>query len=256
MKANFGILYVATGKKFVAEAEISASSAKSAMPGVPIVLASDCTSDSGYFDMHIKLERSTYSFIDKILPLKRTPFERTLYLDSDTFVLSDVSCLFQILDRFAIAAAFEPARFLDKIDGLPTCFAELNTGVLLYKSDRKVFAMIDQWHAAYSEEIANMAAAGRQAWHDQYSFTKIMFENDLSLYVLPPEYNARILLPLQASGPIKIVHSRLKRSSNYENQLAFLNSAEDSVRLFNPNPRRFFEFSLATLKLFRLLYRS
>src|SRR5690242_3546914 len=133
MTERVGILYAATGKKFLAEAEISAKSVKQAMSDTKIALASDCESNSNCFDIHIKINRPEYSFIDKILALKETPFDKTLYLDSDTFVISDVRGLFDLLDRFEMAASFEPARFLSKVDSVPTCFSEINTGVILYK---------------------------------------------------------------------------------------------------------------------------
>jgi hypothetical protein len=255
MNKEAGLLYIATGQRFLAEAEMSARSAKLAMPDIPIVLASDCKSDSAHFDMQIKIENPAYSFIDKILALKKTPFDKTIYLDADTFVLSDVTDLFNLLNRFDLAAAFEPGRFLDQIGGIPACFSELNTGVILYKSVDAVFQTIDEWYKLYAEEIEGMRAIGKKAWHDQYSFTKAIFERNISFYVLPPEYNARILLPMQASGEVKIVHSRLKNPPSYATQLYCLNAGKASVRLFNPNPRRLFELASTTLRLFNALNR-
>jgi hypothetical protein len=256
MNRERGILYVATGQRFLAEAEISARSAKVVMPDVPIMLASDRDSDCPDFDIQIKIENPEYSFMDKILALKETPFDKTIFLDTDTFVLADVTDLFNLLPRFDIAAAFEPARFLDRIGGIPTCFSELNTGVILYKSADTVFEAIDEWHRLYAEEIEGMKTIGKKAWHDQYSFTRVIFEKNIPFYVLPPEYNARILLPFQASGEVKIVHSRLKNPQNYAAQLRCLNAGKESVRLFNPNPRRLLEFALTTLKLFSTLKRQ
>jgi hypothetical protein len=256
MNKGVGVLYIATGQRFRTEAEMSARSVKLVMPKMPIVLASDCKSDSAHFDMQIKIENPAYSFIDKILALKETPFEKTIYLDTDTFVLSDVSGLFALLDRFDLAAAFEPARFLDEIPGIPACFSELNTGVILFRSVDAVFEAIDEWYTSYAEEIEGMAAIGKKAWHDQYSFTKVIFRKEISFYVLPPEYNARILLPMQVSGEIKIAHSRINNPLSYATHLNFLNEGKERVRLFNPNPRRFFEFALTTMKLFKALNRG
>ena len=84
----------------------------------------------------------------------------------------------------------------------------------------------------------------------------MIFGSSISFFVLPPEYNARMLLPQQVSGEVKIVHSRIKKPNHYYSQLAFVNISSTSVRVFNPNPRRIGEYLGATLKLFRRLSRG
>jgi len=256
LRSGNGILYAATGRKFVAEAEASAASVKRLMPQIRIALASDSASGSKDFDVQIEIKDAAHSFIDKILAMKATPFERTLYLDTDTFMLGQPSGIFELLDRFDLAAAFEPARFLYGIEGVPDSFPELNTGVVLFNSKSQVFEAIDEWHQLYKHEIAEMESIGRKAWHDQLSFTKMVFGSKLAFFVLPPEFNARILLPQQVSGQVKIVHSRINNPSKYNSERAFINASEASARVFNPNPTRAAEYLMATVKLFRRLSRS
>jgi hypothetical protein len=255
LRAEKGVLYAATGRKFVAEAEVSAASVKATMPGVPIALVSDCGSSSRDFDVQFEIKDAAYSFIDKILAMKATPFERTLYLDTDTFMLRQVHSLFDLLDRFDLAAAFEPARFLYDIIGVPNSFPELNTGVILYNSCPLIFEAIDEWYRLYKEEIEAMRRSNKNAWHDQLAFTRMIFGSKLAFFVLPPEYNARILLPQQVSGEVKIVHARIKSPSKYCSQLAFVNVSSASSRVFNPNPKRFVEYLITTIKLFLRLNR-
>ena len=255
MHTGKGVLYVATGRKFVAEAEVSAGSVKSVMPEFPIALASDCGSTSRHFDIQFKIKDAAYSFIDKILALKTTPFERTLYLDTDTFLLEQVNSLFDLLERFDLAAAFEPARFLYDITGVPSSFPELNTGVILYNSCPLVFNAVDEWHRLYAEEIERKRLAGEKAWHDQLAFTRMVFASKIAFFVLPPEYNARVLLPQQVSGTVKIVHSRIRNPDHYRSELAFLNLASATARVFNPNPKRIMEYLMATGRLFGRLKR-
>jgi len=255
LRAGKGVLYAATGRKFVAEAELSAASVKAIMPELPIALVSDCGSTSRDFDTHVEIKDAAYSFIDKILAMKATPFDRTLYLDTDTFMLGQVHSLFDLLDRFDLAAAFEPARFLYAIIGVPNSFPELNTGVILYKSCPLIFEAIDEWHRLYKEEIEAMRLVDKKAWHDQLAFTRMVFGSKLAFFVLPPEYNARILLPQQLSGEVKIVHSRIRNPASYCSQLAFVNVSSANARVFNPNPKRIAEYLVTTFKLFRRLNR-
>ena len=37
--------------------------------------------------------------------MRRSPFERTIYLDSDTFVLDEIAHILRLLDRYDIAVA-------------------------------------------------------------------------------------------------------------------------------------------------------
>jgi len=47
---------------------------------------------------------------DKILPLLDSPFNRTVFLDTDTQVCSEFFELFDLLDRFDLAVAHAPWR--------------------------------------------------------------------------------------------------------------------------------------------------
>jgi hypothetical protein len=256
LRAGKGVLYAATGRRFVAEAEVSAASVKAIMPELPIALASDCGSTSRDFDVQLEIKDAAHSFMDKILPMKATPFDKTLYLDTDTFMLGQVHSLFDLLDRFDLAAAFEPARFLYAIVGVPESFPELNTGVILFNSCAIIFEAIDEWHRLYKEEIEAMRLVDKEAWHDQMAFTRMVFGSSLAFFVLPPEYNARILLPQQLSGEVKIVHSRIRNPDSYCSQLSFVNVSSAGPRVFNPNPKRIMEYLVTTFRLFRRLSRK
>src|SRR5690242_4601881 len=99
---SFGILYVAAGREYVQEAVRSAVSVKKIMPGVGTAIFVDGGGQlpKGLFDIITTLENPTYSFFDKIEPLIETPFEKTLFLDTDTEVIEPVHELSSLLDRF------------------------------------------------------------------------------------------------------------------------------------------------------------
>jgi hypothetical protein len=255
MHAQDGILYVATGKSFVAEAETSARSAKLHMPGVPLALVSDVGSPSVDFDMGIPLADARRNWADKIRGMLASPFTRTLFLDADTFVLHPIDHLFELLDRFDIAAAFEPAHGLYPIPPAPTGFAEMNTGVVLFNNTDQVRAVFETWLRLFDEETADNVRAGRPGWHDQLAFTRAVYSSELRFLVLPPEFNCLFFFPQAVSGPVYLAHGRLKDPSAYAKSLAFLNQ-EQGVRLFNPNPRRLPSLIFNTVKLFRRVQRK
>jgi hypothetical protein len=115
-----GILYVATGARYVEEARSSARSVRACNPGLPICLVTDQSIEpDADFDIvrdvhetpsgtaagpenYLALDRVAY--YRKILPLVGSPFEKTLFLDTDTWVGDSLEDLFTLLDSFVLSS--------------------------------------------------------------------------------------------------------------------------------------------------------
>ncbi|WP_348799482.1 hypothetical protein [Flavobacterium adhaerens] len=102
-----GFLYVANRQKFIDEAFISAKSIKQ-FSNLPIAIV--CTSQlaneqvKSFFDIVvINEEINNHIYLSKIIGLQNLPFEKAIFLDSDTFVCADISPLFELLDMVDIA---------------------------------------------------------------------------------------------------------------------------------------------------------
>jgi hypothetical protein len=104
-----GVVYVAMGARFVEEAQVSARSVRKHMPNLPITLFTDSPpAESDLFDRVVHLTRSgPKPHRDKLIGMLQSPYEHTLFLDTDTFVGADVSELFQILQTFDMAATLD-----------------------------------------------------------------------------------------------------------------------------------------------------
>jgi len=151
-----GAIYFATGERYVREAENSAKSLKEHNPQLPIVLFTDMSSGPAVFD---KVETVTLKhknpFKEKGYAFGLTPFEETLFLDTDTKVVGDVSPPFALLTQydFALAAMrwldFDqiPARLRDFEKPHPTRpnFKFLNTGVIYYRMNDRVRSFLGHW---------------------------------------------------------------------------------------------------------------
>jgi hypothetical protein len=94
-----GVIYVASGARYLDETE-SAATLRRWMPDVDVCLF---TNDAGFRDplftdivVDSKLQGS---FRDKITAMSRSPFGRTLFLDTDTHACRDLAGLFALLDR-------------------------------------------------------------------------------------------------------------------------------------------------------------
>ena len=149
---NQGIIICAGGKSmYIEEARFAASSIKSHMPKIPIALFTD---QEGYARdvSSITFFNLTITIIHKSLKMHgmlNTPFERTLYLDSDTLTKGDFSELFQFLDFYDIGVTHRvkcqwPPNatpiFLDYVDH--DC---IQGGFLLFKKSDAARAFIKDW---------------------------------------------------------------------------------------------------------------
>lgn len=199
--ANTGVYYIATGEEFVSEAELSAKSVRDSMPDIPIAIATDRKPDFD-FDEVVKIEDPAYGFADQIHNLHRSPFDRTLHLDSDIYMYSNVEELFSLLDQFDLAAAHNHDRKF-QLPALPKSFPEYNTGVLVYENDSKFREFTRMW----ADNYYDLATEDRP--QNQPSFRKTLYESDLRIATLTPEYNCMIRYPGHVRNKVKIFHSRL-----------------------------------------------
>ena len=137
-----GVIYIATGEKHVAEALVSARSLKRHMPDLPVTLYTDQAVVAPDMDV---VGFAADGYLSRIPALVGTPYERTLFLDSDTYVCGDLGGLFALLDEFDIALAHSPTRAIYEVEGVPDSFPEFNAGVILYRRSARVKAALRDW---------------------------------------------------------------------------------------------------------------
>ena len=190
-----GILYITYGSKYVSAAIRSAKTAREHNPGLLIHIFVDqqCFDDFGFA---ASTEPFTSASVitnphrrSKVDFMAATPFEATLYLDSDTSVAEDITGMFNVLEKFDICAAHTQHRNSSQKEDakqgfVPNAFSEFNTGVILYRSTPSVTAFLEQWSKVF-EESGNR--------HDQPTFRALLWKSDLRIAVLPPEYNVRYI---------------------------------------------------------------
>lgn len=204
-----GLVYIATGQKFIAEAERSVASFKALMPDLPAALFKDADSvlsTDARFDTVRLVSQPAYGCIDKIMTLKDSPFERTLFLDTDTHCVAPCQELFELLDRFDYAAAHAPVRTCWEGARCPRSFPELNTGVILYQNNDRFGELVDSWFGTYQQHLQ----LAEPPPHDQPAFREAAFRSSARLSVLPPEYNLRTCFSYFIGGnaQVKILHGR------------------------------------------------
>lgn len=173
------------------------------MPDMPLAIASDAKPDGGLFGHWIPIENPQGTFADKIAPLGQTPFEETVFLDTDTYLCQPVPELFELLARCDIAMAHAPMRTTGRVP-VPAAFSEFNTGVIAYRANRKILDLFSQWLTYHADQVVLTDDPC-----DQPALRRALWESEARLSVLPPEYNFRFVLPSFAGrGPVKILHGR------------------------------------------------
>ena len=195
-----GILYVATGDDFVDEAQISVKTLRDSMDNVPIAIVTDRSRNLADFDEVITLSNPSYGFRDKIQGMRQSPYEHTVFLDTDTYIHDGFTELFDLLDRFDIAATHNQNRdlYTGTSLGVPEAFPEYSSGVVAFnKSDTE--KLFNTWLETYEESHPG----------DQPSFRKSLYECNIQLATIPREYNLSPRIPSHVSKNIKIFHGRL-----------------------------------------------
>ena len=190
-----GILYIAAGEKYIHAAVQSARSVLKHCPGLSTHLFADWKNyDSFSFDQNPYPFTSVENISEphrrsKVDYLPLTPYDRTLYLDTDTQLNADIQDMFRVLDRFDIALCHAHRRNDPTRQGiwrikLPDAFPQHNGGVILYRRTPDVIHFMEEWRDKFRE-------AGFQ--QDQMTLRELLWLSDLRMAVLPPEYNVRYI---------------------------------------------------------------
>lgn len=250
-----GVLYSAVGDAYAAEA---LQSARSSMRHnrLPHLLFSsvdvDVDSDQGLSVE--RFEPSANAYLDKVANIRRSPFERSIYLDTDTFVVDEIVHLLRLLDRFDLAVAYEPAHRGRGDPDVPLAFYEFNTGVVAWRSSERMAAFMRSWEETYSAWLrdepfpgAGKPSARRRArrvpgWDpswggaaDQPAFRRCAWQHDVRLFVLGPEYNFRLGAPTTVVERVRVIHGR---DRDFDALAARINSTRNPRQLPRARPLR------------------
>jgi hypothetical protein len=238
MMPDFGVIYVATGERYRAEAVVSAGSLKAASPGIHTTLITDTSNPVLPFDQVLSLVNPRHDFVDKIRGIQMSPYQGTVFLDSDTYVCDDISDLFDLLTRFDVAAGHSVLRVNVPIEGIPYAFTEPNTGVLGFRNSPAWDAFCADWLALYQRDRDTLRGGsweGKSLAGDQAAFRELFYHSELRLATLAPEYNCRFDAGY-LHGRVKILHQRASQAE-LERTAAILNSAAGKRVHLTHHPR-------------------
>jgi hypothetical protein len=216
VSAPAGIMYSAFGAKYIAEAVESARSSlrRNDVPHLLFATEDPVEAPDGLTVVRFD-QVSSAPFVDRIANRRRSPFERTIYLDSDTYVIDDITDIFTVLDRYEMTASHANYRGLDDPE-VPRAFSEFNCGVVAWRASERTSAFLASWEAQYREWLerdvlpGQMGAAdpSRSPIGDQPAFRRCAWEHAMKIYVLPPEYNLRLGYRTTVVDRVHLIHGR------------------------------------------------
>ena len=212
-RGSQGFLFVASGEHHAHEAYCSIQKIKQLSPTSLITVMTDCPDQFQeiQLDQILRHPDPRQSYRDKIIGLLELPYRRTLFLDSDTWLLEPLDDLFQLLCHTDLCGCHAPVRWAQWRDpSVPDCFPELNSGVIGLTRNRRSRALIRRWLQLYDQVGVpfDQATLRSALWQS-------LSQKRLRLSILPPEYNLRTTKPWIAGQgmAVKLVHGRMPESS-------------------------------------------
>jgi len=218
-----GFLYTAFGAKYMAEARISARSVKRVDPAAKICMVTDQElKPDAEFDLVLPMTPpdavENFAALDsgayyrKIPQFLRSPFERTVYLDSDTFVTAPLDGLFDLLERYDLLVApdgnaevnyrFEQTEA--PFTSIPKAFGAFNAGVLAFRKNELTDRFFKLWQEGYETHVR------RHTVNDQPALRLALYQSDARYHVLPVIYNWISWIPyfIPSGGRVMVMHGR------------------------------------------------
>jgi hypothetical protein len=189
-----GVLYLKWGVKNDEQHQRSMTSVKAFHPDIPI-------------HTHLLPDEST--LLDKSVMFRASPFEETLYLDTDTVVLGRLDFGFQMATRHDLACCICENPWARRNGGLSGDLVEYNTGVLFFTRDAK--DIFESWieHSRSVDSSIPFLLQGKletMPYNDQASFSLAVAARAKQPFVLPLNWNFRPSWHRAWWGPVKVWH--------------------------------------------------
>jgi hypothetical protein len=228
---NNGFLYVAKGEKYIAEAINSVKSLRES-GNSNTCLVTDIYQEGLYkhFDKIIIHKQEPDLFIIqndnvrknwveniayKIQGINLSPFEKTMFLDTDTFILDSVAEVFIFLDYFDILGMADPGDLsMPTINGnVIKGLHPINTGVLLYRKNEQIKDLLTNWFNIFTTKYQIYS-------QDQPAFTEALAFSDVRFFCLSVLYHLRTNCPVSIpNNKVKVLHGRNFERDRIENRV-------------------------------------
>jgi len=232
-----GAVYIITqDPRYVDLLMTSSGSLKRVMPDLPITVFSQFPVDRSLFENVEFVEPTQDGFYDKSRLIQNSPYDRTLLIDADTYVLEPVPELFSLLDHFDCAVTHEEYLNTDWHNrypqpDIPSSFPEFNTGILMLKRSDRVSRLLEHWGSLYRNFLEEKPG---QSINDQPFFRVAAYYSDVRIATLTREYNCKFRGQGYLNGRVKVIHGNveLKLDPAFANKAALALNASTKPRVY------------------------
>lgn len=222
-----GVVYVGIGVSHLEEALFSARSMAKHMPDLPILLFTDQDCSNPIFDRIVKVDLDSYDRSLHMRALMGSPFQQTVFLDTDTLACCPFPEIFRLLDQMDVAGVLSPKVLpVFRRDGAPSCFPQYNAGLLLVRRSEATSRFLDRWLGLYLEDMAvgmdlypASSRCNRAFVHCQPSLRQALYESPVRIATLPQEYNYRFDHATRLNGEVKIIHGQPSKLKLFASQV-------------------------------------
>lgn len=266
IQSEAGYLYIANTMKYLKEAQTSSKSLKTHSHFQVCLLTTDALLSSGQidgilFDKIIVLpEIEEMRYNSKITGIPLSPFKKTVYLDTDTFICANIDALFDLLDRFDIACTIDPTNhtspFIEDKEKIKliNIFPEFHTGLIAYIKNKRTIELFTKW---------KIESYKMRTYYDMPSFREAILNSpEIKFTILPVEYNFHGFHSYAiAHNEIKVIHARFGErrdtltliAEGYEKMLQRAKNMNriQGKRIYIP----YIGFISASYNLYRLKYK-
>ena len=208
-----GVIYAVSGQKYVKQSRQSVRSLKDKNPHITTVAFVNTDTkkkaDMSHFDRTIEVDKTENKI--KVDAIVESPFEVTLYLDTDTYICSDISGVFNLSSKFNVAVTHAPIRIFPvgstnwsgyHVEDVPKSFPEMNTGVIMYDSSEVTKKLMRDWKSEFEKRYESAS----KRIPDQPAFRLALYESGVRHTVLAREYNLRTHVPSYVDQKVSIIH--------------------------------------------------
>jgi len=201
-----GILFIAFGDRYKIEADRALKSLRIVSPDIPVAVITDKSWKSPYGINHFILRDNTESFLCKPLYVSDTPFEETLFVDTDVIFSQDITPVFGLLKYYDVGVRFDGPQ-LNEPDGL-ALHTQCNSGVILYRNNNDVKEMFSIWKDLYRAEIKKTNATDLRGLGDQRYLSIAIAKSKARSVHLATYLNFAIFETIITYSPPFIYHGR------------------------------------------------
>ena len=190
----------------------SVESLKRVMPDLPVTVFSEFPADGPFNVARIPPAPGSDGFFDKARLIAESPYERTIFLDTDIYVAQPFDELFTLLDRFDCAATHEEYvnsdwnNYYPRPD-IPSSYPEFNTGLMVFRRSPEIISVFERWRDLYRDFLSERPGLPT---NDQPFFRAAAYFGNAKIATLGREYNCKFRGQGYLNGPVKLLHGHVK----------------------------------------------